>query len=50
MDLTKYCHFQQEHEHDTKDCFVLKEIEALVHRGYLRTYINRPKDIETSGR
>ncbi|GFY87395.1 hypothetical protein Acr_05g0010340 [Actinidia rufa] len=36
----KYCEFNQDHRHNTEDCFQLKEqIADLIKRGYLRKYV-----------
>ncbi|XP_057510773.1 uncharacterized protein LOC130793147 [Actinidia eriantha] len=36
----KYCEFDRDHEHNTEDCFQLKEqIVDLIKRGYLRKYV-----------
>ena len=39
-DNTRYCEFHRDHGHRTKDCIQLrKEIEYLIRRGYLRSFI-----------
>ena len=39
-DNTRYCEFHRDHEHRTDDCIqLMKEIEYLIRRGYLRRYI-----------
>lgn len=36
----KYCHFHQDHGHDTNDCFDLKEqIKALIQQGWLQRFV-----------
>ncbi|XP_057478775.1 uncharacterized protein LOC130766092 [Actinidia eriantha] len=39
-DKSKICDFHQDHGHNTKDCFQLKELVAdLVKKGYFRKYV-----------
>ena len=39
-DNTRYCEFHKDHRHQTDDCIqLMKEIEYLIRRGYLRRYI-----------
>lgn len=43
----KYCHFYRNHNHDTNDCFNLKEqIEELIQRGRLRRFMTSTKTDE----
>ncbi|XP_022873242.1 uncharacterized protein LOC111392197 [Olea europaea var. sylvestris] len=43
-DESKYCDFHRDHSHTTEDCLALKrEIEALIRRGFLSSYINNDK-------
>ena len=43
-DMTKYCDFHRDHRHRTDDCIQLKkEIEFLIRRGHLRSYV-APED------
>ena len=38
----KYCHFHQDHSHDTSDCYDLKQqIEALIHQGKLQKFVGK---------
>lgn len=40
-DKNKYYRFHQDHDHDIKNCFILKnEIEDLIH-GYLGKYVEK---------
>jgi hypothetical protein len=37
-----YCRFHRDQEHNTEDCFVLKEpIEALIRQGKLKKFVHR---------
>ncbi|RRT80100.1 hypothetical protein B296_00020686 [Ensete ventricosum] len=48
-EITKSCRFHQDHGHDTKDCYTLKEqIEELIQRRHLNKFL--PKAHETSPR
>ena len=41
----KYCYFHKDHEHDTSECFELKEqIKNLVRQGQLQEYVRNPED------
>ena len=41
MNQNKYCQFQKDIGHTTKECITLKdEIEKLICRGYLQDYVN----------
>ena len=43
-DKSKYCDFHQDHGHTTEVCFALKrEIEGLIKRGFLGTYVSQDK-------
>jgi ribonuclease HI len=43
-DKSKYCDFHRDHGHTTDGCFALKrEIEALIKRGFLGTYVSEEK-------
>ncbi|XP_022846201.1 uncharacterized protein LOC111368940 [Olea europaea var. sylvestris] len=43
-DKSKYCDFHRDHGHTTEDCLALKrEIEALMRKGFLSSYINNDK-------
>ncbi|XP_022897815.1 uncharacterized protein LOC111411523 [Olea europaea var. sylvestris] len=43
-DKSKYYDFHRDHGHTTEDCLALKwEIEALIRRGFLSSYINNDK-------
>ena len=47
----KYCHFHRDHEHDTSECYDLKQqIEALIKKGKLQQFVrageNAPRDLE----
>ncbi|XP_022875729.1 uncharacterized protein LOC111394198 [Olea europaea var. sylvestris] len=49
-DMSKYCEFHLDHGHTTEDCHALKrEIEALIKRGFLKSYIASGGDT-SSGR
>ena len=40
----KYYHFQLDHDHDTADCYDLKQqIEALIRQGKLRKFVSRER-------
>ena len=40
----KYCHFHRDHEHDTSDCYDLKQqIEALIRQGKLQRFISKER-------
>ncbi|XP_022888990.1 uncharacterized protein LOC111404411 [Olea europaea var. sylvestris] len=53
-DKSKYCDFHRDHGHTTEDCLALKrEIEALIRRGFLSSYINndkRPRNNQNGGK
>ncbi|KAL6967384.1 hypothetical protein U1Q18_033192 [Sarracenia purpurea var. burkii] len=39
----KYCQFQKDHRHDTKDCYDLNEqIERMIRRERLRRFLPNP--------
>ena len=41
-DKKKYCHFQKDHGHYTKDCRDLKEqIEELIRKGKLQSFVKK---------
>ena len=48
----KYCHFHKDHEHDTDECFDLKQqIENLIRQGKLRNFLGRDhKDKKLNGK
>ena len=38
----KYCRFHRDHEHDTVDCYDLKQqIEDLIRQGKLQRFVDR---------
>ena len=38
----KYCHFHKDHEHDTDECYDLKQqVENLIRQGKLRHFVGR---------
>ena len=40
----KYCRFHRDHDHDTVDCYNLKQqIEALIKQGKLQKFVSRKK-------
>lgn len=40
----------QNYKHDIEDCIFLKrEIESLIRRGYLYSYVNQPNTLEAVG-
>ena len=40
----KYCHFHQDHGHDTADCYDLKQqIEALIKQGKLQRFVRKER-------
>ena len=40
----KYCRFHQDHEHDTANCYDLKQqIEALIRQGKLQRFVSRER-------
>ena len=40
----KYCHFHRDHEHDTANCYGLKQqIEALIRQGKLQRFVSKEK-------
>ena len=40
----KYCHFHLDHDHETADCYDLKQqIEALVRQGKLQRFISKER-------
>ncbi|XP_075636722.1 uncharacterized protein LOC142608957 [Castanea sativa] len=40
----KYCHFHRDHDHDTADCYDLKQqIEALIKQGKLQRFVSKDK-------
>ena len=40
----KYCHFHRDHDHDTANCYDLKQqIEALIREGKLQKFINKER-------
>ncbi|XP_022860925.1 uncharacterized protein LOC111381378 [Olea europaea var. sylvestris] len=53
-DKSKYCDFHRDHDHTAEDCLALKrEIEALIRRGFLSSYINndkRPRNNQNGGK
>lgn len=41
-DRSKYCLFDHDYDHDTKECHELRnQIEELICRGYLKCYIKK---------
>ncbi|XP_022849778.1 uncharacterized protein LOC111371840 [Olea europaea var. sylvestris] len=43
-DMNKYCEFHRDHEHTTENCKALqREIEALIKRGLLSSYVSNDK-------
>ncbi|RWW82247.1 hypothetical protein BHE74_00009301 [Ensete ventricosum] len=44
-DRRRYCHFQCNYEHDTEECYNLKnQIEDPIHRDHLDRYIRKPRE------
>ena len=40
----KYCHFHQDHAHDTFECYDLnQQIEALIRQGKLQRFISKER-------
>ena len=40
----KYCRFHRDHDHDTTDCYDLKQqIEALIRQEKLQRFVNKEK-------
>ena len=40
----KYCHFHRDHDHDTADCYDLKQqIEALIREGKLQKFVSKER-------
>ena len=40
----KYCHFHHGHNHDTVDCYDLKQqIEALIRQGKLQRFVSKER-------
>ena len=40
----KYCHFHQDHGHDTSECYDLKQqIRALIRQGKLQRFVSKEK-------
>ena len=40
----KYCHFYRDHNHDTVDCYDLKQqIEALIKQGKLQRFVSKER-------
>ena len=40
----KYCCFHRDHDHDTTDCYDLKQqIEALIRQGKLQKFVSKEK-------
>ena len=38
----KYCHFHRDHDHDTSECYDLKQhIEAFIRQGKLQKFISK---------
>ena len=38
----KYCRFYRDHDHDTSDCYDLKQqIKALIHQGKLQKFVGK---------
>ena len=48
----KYCHFHKDHEHDTDECYDLKQqVENLIRQGKLRHFVGRDhKDEKFKGK
>ena len=48
----KYCHFHKDHEHDTDECYDLKQqVENLLRQGKLRHFVGRDhKDEKLKGK
>ncbi|RZR77136.1 hypothetical protein BHM03_00002125 [Ensete ventricosum] len=45
QDRRRYCHFHCNYEHDTEECYNLKnQIEELIHRDHLDRYIRKPRE------
>ena len=45
-DNSKYYRYHKDHDHETDDCWKLKEeIEKLIQRGQLRQYVDKKKDV-----
>ncbi|XP_022855571.1 uncharacterized protein LOC111376799 [Olea europaea var. sylvestris] len=43
-DMNKYCEFHRDHGHTTENCKALQwEIEALIKRGFLSSYVSNDK-------
>ncbi|XP_075645324.1 uncharacterized protein LOC142616335 [Castanea sativa] len=42
--MDKYCRFHRDHEHDTSECYDLKQqIEALIRQGKLKRFVSKEK-------
>ena len=40
----KYCYFHRDHDHDTADCYDLKQqIETLIREGRLQKFVNKER-------
>ena len=40
----KYCRFHRDHDHDTADCYELKQqIEALIREGKLQKFVSKER-------
>ena len=40
----KYCHFHRDHDHDTADCYNLKQhIEAFIRQGKLQNFVSKER-------
>ncbi|XP_022865186.1 uncharacterized protein LOC111385058 [Olea europaea var. sylvestris] len=49
-DMSKYCEFHRDHGHTTKNCKALqREIEALIKRGLLGSYVGNDKRPKNDG-
>ena len=48
----KYCHFHRDHEHDTDECFDLKQqVENLIRQGKLKSFLGQEhKDEKLKGK
>ncbi|RWV85349.1 hypothetical protein GW17_00052868, partial [Ensete ventricosum] len=41
----RYCRFHHDYEHDTEECYDLKnQIEDLIRHGHLDRYIRKPRE------
>ena len=46
----KYCHFHRDHDHDTSECYDLKQhIEALIRQGKLQKFVSKKGTKQNQG-